>query len=565
MKKIILLFATILFTYSAKSQCAQNSTEVLVLGDSWGAFTWENNSHNINFDKYGLSDKKAFSTGASVSPTSNTDLTHSGVESNNYLTSARKVSILNALNSNPNIKIVHISLGGNDFINNWDTTWTQAQIDTLTQTTLDSITSIINFLRQQKPSLKIFLSTYDYPNFEEVINGSTSHPFYGRWNAMKKPSFYQVNKLLSDFNVALSSYITTAPDLYFVNTLGLMQYYFGQTYNLPYAPFGSYPALTAPLPNGYINYPSPMVAMNTYLMIIKDAFHLSPTGFEYLIGHQVKNYYFEELRNYDITTKGEHLKCGYANANNSFGDSSIIIGNVNNVKHVGLLSFTVPTLNSSKSVGKASIFLKRKGLVGTNPIGSYSFNVEMTADSLGNSSFPDNMDFSASVTATATACNFGSVSGNDYWLRLDLPQSMAQQLTSNTQYQFKVGIVGNNSNANQALLFYSDSTSNNAPFIDIFYTTPLSINDNTLNNTSGLSIYPNPAASDLSVLFTEDFSGSIELVDILGNKLTEVIVNTNSQQVNIKLPNIANGIYFILAKNRNTNKIITEKIVVENK
>jgi lysophospholipase L1-like esterase len=563
MKKnyLLLLFITIV-SVNVKSQCSPNTTKVLVMGDSWAAFCWQYDVHNINFDKYGFSDKKAYSTGSSISPTGGTpDLSQSGSEARNYLTTVKKSVILSTFANNPDIDIVHLSLGGNDFLGDWDTTWTPSQINTLAVEVLDSITSIISFLRQQKPNVKILLSAYDYPNFAEAINGSTSHPFYNRWAAMLKPRFSQINSVLASVNTVIKNYALAGTNLYFVDNLGLMQYTYGQNSPLLFPPGGTYAPQSVPFPGGNPNYPSPLVAMNTYFTI-KDAFHLSSAGYTVFVENQVKEFYFNAFRDYDITTPNESLKSGYVNASAAFSDTSVVVGNIGGVQHLGLLSFQMPVLDPSKSVDKVSIFMKRKGSVGLNPINTYSLSVDMKIGSLGSSALPDNADFSAVSDVTATACHFGSVSANNYWLRIDLPASMAQQLVSNQTYQFRVGFVGNGT-TNQALEFYSDANAPNTPFLDLQYAIPLSVNSLNKQEEKQMSIYPNPAEHNTCMVqFSNTFSGSIELIDLLGNKVYAATLN-DGVKAELKFPDLNNGMYILIANDNKTQKVFNEKMIIK--
>jgi hypothetical protein len=89
----------------------------MVLGDSWAAFSWEYAAHNINFDKFGLTDMEAYSTGVGVSPgNAGKELSQSGTEVRNYLTQDKKDAIAIAFLQYPEIEFVHISPAGNDFL-----------------------------------------------------------------------------------------------------------------------------------------------------------------------------------------------------------------------------------------------------------------------------------------------------------------------------------------------------------------------------------------------------------------------------------------------------------------
>jgi hypothetical protein len=378
---------------------------------------------------------------------------------------------------------------------------------------------------------------------------------------MNKPRFKQINDLLTQVNTIIKNYALAGSNLYFVDNLGLMQYVYGQTTPLLFPPGGTYAPATVPFPGGNTNYPSPLVAMNTYIFI-KDAFHLSADGFNYFVENQVKDFYFNQFRNYDLTTKNKPAESGYVNSTGAFSDTSVVVGNLSNTKHVGLLSFQITNLDITKTVSGVSIFLKRKRLYGSNPIGNYTLTLELKQGDFGNSATPDNADFTAIADATISACQYGSVNANEYWMRLDLPQTVSQQITSNQTYQFRLGLDGT---GNNALEFYSDMQTANAPFIDIKYTPVLSVIKQSLSiNDAPLLVFPNPIINNqCTVSFTKPFAGVLELYDVLGNNIksycyTDVITNTN-----IVLPTISKGIYFLRAKAIDGKLVLNKKVIVE--
>jgi len=561
MKKSLLIIASLFSVLVMQGQCLPTQNKVLVLGDSWAAFCWQFGSHNTNFDKYGLSDCKAYSTGSSISSTGATDLSQSGSEARDYLTPLKRTAIQSAFAANPDFEIVHLSLGGNDFLGDWDTTWTQTQIDNHTLVVLDSITSIINFLRTIKPGIKIFLSGYDFANFAESINGNTSHPFYSGWNSMLKPRFFQLNTLLVNVNSKFEAYAQLGNNLHFVNNMGLMQYVYGQTTPLLVAPGGTYAPKSVTFPGGNLNYPSPLVSLNTYF-IFKDAFHLNSDGFKYFIDNQVKNFYFKALRNYDLTTRNDLLKCGYVTQNLNFSDSSIIVGNSNGIKSIGLLSFKLPVFAPQKAAQGVSVFLKRKNIQNGGPV-NYSLTLEIKKGSFGNTAVPDIGDYLASADFTTSVCQFGSLVQNDYWLRLDIPNSICQQLQSNETYQIKM-YYNDNLLSNQNVEFYASADSLNSPFLDIKYNSILGVNeiDESIKNKAVL--FPNPLINQLlNINFSNKFEGNIVVYNSLGSKVHELSILNAQNTVELNLPFLESGIYFVIAKDK-SGIMHREKLIIQN-
>lgn len=63
MKKTILISVITLFINNLNySQCNNEEPKMLILGDSWAYFSWTYDSYKENLERFGLSDKTAYST-----------------------------------------------------------------------------------------------------------------------------------------------------------------------------------------------------------------------------------------------------------------------------------------------------------------------------------------------------------------------------------------------------------------------------------------------------------------------------------------------------------------------
>jgi hypothetical protein len=67
--------------------------------------------------------------------------------------------------------------------------------------------------------------------------------------------------------------------------------------------------------------------------------------------------------------------------------------------------------------------------------------------------------------------------------------------------------------------------------------------DQSLINTPGLKIYPNPTNKEVNILLQETGSAKINITDVFGKQLKELI----SMELNttISLEGLSDGIYFI--------------------
>ncbi|MFM7823902.1 MAG: hypothetical protein ACKPB3_09035, partial [Bacteroidota bacterium] len=161
-KSLLLLFiSTLLSTNLAWSQCAETPVErVLLMGDSWAAMMGTDNSINIAFTKWGHSNYKFYT---------NSVLSENGTETVDFIQPARLTEIQTQLLARPTIDFVHISLGGNDVLGQWNKNWSQAKTDSLLDSVSARLVFIMDFIKSVRPGIRILWSGYAYPNFGEII------------------------------------------------------------------------------------------------------------------------------------------------------------------------------------------------------------------------------------------------------------------------------------------------------------------------------------------------------------------------------------------------------------
>ena len=76
MKNIILLFLTFFLNLNSYSQCDNSTDKIMIFGDSWAFFSWQDDSYNENLDRYGLTDIRA---------KSNAEISVNGTRASNIL------------------------------------------------------------------------------------------------------------------------------------------------------------------------------------------------------------------------------------------------------------------------------------------------------------------------------------------------------------------------------------------------------------------------------------------------------------------------------------------------
>ncbi len=341
------------------AQCNSTEDKMLLIGDSWAFFSWTGDSYNENFNRFGFSDLSCYST---------TGLAVNGAEANDYFSDAnRKQELIDYVSTHPELEIVHLSLGGNDAMASWNKNMTDAQEDAILSVIMNDIKEIIDTIWFYNPDLDIHISGYDYSNFDETVGTAlfpTLHPFYGTWDNMGQPVAAEVNSILAKATQVFADSAAAWDQVSFVNNLGLMQWTYGQTTALSVAPFGTYQPLTAPVPGGFTDYPSPLDALNFGGM---DSFHLNNNSYELFIKRHFEEFYWAYFRNADQTfIADDSLNNGWTTST-IFGDDKLELGNDGTSNQIQtILSFNTSDMPNLMKASSASIFIKRTGLTGSN-------------------------------------------------------------------------------------------------------------------------------------------------------------------------------------------------------
>jgi len=171
------------------------------------------------------------------------------------------------LQENPDAEFVHLSLGGNDFLGNWFSFFSQEQEDQLIADILDDVSAIVDHILAQRPEIRIFWSSYDFPRPLIIGEPVDVNNASLRFSAQAKALANAKGSALSygDFN-------------------GLTQvvYGFDGVQVSPYDPGFPIPPGDPSLPDP--QYPGPAVAY-------ADAIHLTPDAFLMLAENQYEVFY----------------------------------------------------------------------------------------------------------------------------------------------------------------------------------------------------------------------------------------------------------------------------------
>jgi lysophospholipase L1-like esterase len=271
MKRWLIFIAWLCLASTVQAQ----TPRVLIVGDSWAEEMWQDGAHEVVFAANNAAQFSAL--GATT--------TESGTTAAQWKDPARLQLIADALQANPSIDTVQLTVGGNDFLDVWSTAMPPMQVEALKQGILQDLGTITDFILAQRADIEVLLSFYDYPNFRDTRVGLIGLLFCTpRWNGMGQPTPTQLNALAIDFVDAFAAIASANPRIRHVRHFGLMQ----NKYGIDTIPAGQ------PLP-GEPTLPSPLVAMRNRAGLGRDCFHLQPEGYDHLVQNLYDGYYRSRL------------------------------------------------------------------------------------------------------------------------------------------------------------------------------------------------------------------------------------------------------------------------------
>ncbi len=247
--------------------------KVLLVGDSWADQQWSDQSHAVVFlandaEQYGV-------LGATT--------TESGSTAAQWAAPDQLLLIAQALDDNPSIDTVQLTIGGNDFLDAWSTTMTPVEVQALQDQIRQDLATVTQFVLDHHPNIEVVLSLYDYPNFRDTLNSIAGllvcQPLH---NSLGQPTPLELNTAMVGFEAALAQ-LAAHPRVRHVGHAGQMQFTYGFP-NKEIAP-GDLP------PPGDLHLPSPVASMRNHGFVGRDCFHLTPSGYDVLVQNLYENYF----------------------------------------------------------------------------------------------------------------------------------------------------------------------------------------------------------------------------------------------------------------------------------
>lgn len=237
---------------------------ILLVGDSWAWFMWLNRSFQEVLQENGLGAWEEAGNFTTVPGSRVKQWTDPG-----WLENIKK-----ELDRNPEIDIVHISLGGNDFLNNWRPEMSLEARDALFNGVVEDLEVVVQYILDLKPNLRVAIVNYDYIN-KKKGDGTIQ-------------DLNNAGMILAAMKRDLAQRMERTE---YVHNYGLMQYHFGvddlEPKSVPYP--GQAPDFE-PWPGGHQDYGNPKEAMF-------DDIHLNMPGYKVLAQHCLDVLYKDWLEN----------------------------------------------------------------------------------------------------------------------------------------------------------------------------------------------------------------------------------------------------------------------------
>lgn len=253
---VLLLLAT---AHADAPPAAAPVPRILMVGDSWAFFMYVNRSLQHALQRAGLGQYEEIGLYTAVP----------GSTSKQWTNPKWLQNITDEYHRHPTVDIIHLSLGGNGFLRQWNKDMAPEKRDELFQSITDEIEVVVRHCLSLSPNMKVAICGYDYVN--EPRKNSTI------------AELNQAGMILSGMKRDMTKRIDRAE---YIQSYGVTQYFFGHPpdFGPKVVPLpGEWPDFK-PWPGGnqeFGNAPEGML----------DDIHLSPQGYEHLADWCVQTWY----------------------------------------------------------------------------------------------------------------------------------------------------------------------------------------------------------------------------------------------------------------------------------
>ena len=572
MKSIFTLILSLSISFIYAQTC-NPEPKVLIAGDSWAQYMYDDGTHNEMFNKFGHPDYDLLGQSLGSNPGAGytgSEYAISGSEAREWADMVNYPwvdNVINEITNNPSIETVILSIGGNDILaaksdGGWykdmdlDVPGSEAA---LFATIRANTFTIINEIIAVHPNVDILLSSYDYPNFNTGFL-CFAYACPKRRDLSRDPNNdlitdAELNQMMVTIEEERISWLNLEPKLFYDNAVGLSHYYYGDGVSAPgiLALPEQQPPFTSNFNGGNINRPS----IRPNFRNAADPIHLNANAYRYKIIHQTMNYFMPKIRT-DVTTtffSNGNAQDGWTNGA-TIGTNAVRVGDDGSASYKGILSFDTSALPDDAIVEKASIYLIRNTANTANPFTSGALGtpqLEVKTGSFGALNL-EISDFTEIADVVDAGCFHGTVSSNGYALRIDLNASGMAAVNLNGTTQFRISFPNVDVNADYVAFNTGDAVvdsdlltvglaeyMNNAkPFMDVEYSQTLSVDTFKVDD---IKLYPNPVKNNFYIKGLNKIAYNLEIMTVDG-RIVKQISNVTSNK-SISTEGLANGFYLV--------------------
>ncbi len=253
-----------------------------------------------------------------------------------------------------------------------------------------------------------------------------------------------------------------------------------------------------------------------------------------MVEYQTRKFYHKFLMD-DLYLLSENSSGTGSVSSQGNVSGNIQIGEDNGELFAAALTFNTTTM-ADTGISKASIFLRRTALIGSNPI-SGNLQVKIKNGNFGTSADIEAADYAEVGDASGNPCLFGSNNGNGHWIRLDLPESVLPFITSNSTIQFHVSAPGFTGGK---ITFNDASDPEFAPVLNLVYDEGATSSANNFSKKD-FALYPNPSSDIVRIEIPDEQIHYAEIFNMLGQSILKNEISDNT----LNIASLPPGIFII--------------------
>jgi hypothetical protein len=548
-------------------ETSADSLRVLIIGDSWAQYMWDDGSHDDVLDRFGHADARALSLSLGSDPGPGyigPEVAISGSEARQWVDTVNYPWLANSialLQENPSIEWVVLSLGGNDLLaGRSDGGWYKdmdldvpGSEEAVFQRLETNTFAIVDALLTVRSSLKVILSSYDYPNFNVgfwcFLYACPKREDLSRDPVNDLITDEEINDLMVDVELRRREWCSRYDRLLFDNSIGLMHYIYGDGQTGPrlLPKPGIQDPEYLPLPGGNPLRPSLRSVFRLPNGIDADPIHLDFEGYQHKIAHQTQAHFLPAFRrtpDLSLSSRGMD-EDGWSNGV-ATDTEEIGVGWVGGRRRAAILSFDTSLVPASAVIRRAAIYLTRTGSSGTNPFVSGSLGVptvDVVGGAFGGNASVEAEDINALADASDAALVHGSVRANGYTLRLELRPTGCEAISVDGLTQFRLAFPASGSLDSElrfadgdagdwvasGVATFAEITGSARPVLDLHYDVGTAVQDTqpagARSNVGRLQITPSPFNARVEirlVLEREVENATLVLFDLRGRLVRRV-------------------------------------------